>query len=114
MKKLCVSAFLILASLAILVTGPALAEQAAPQPAAPTVAAAPAPSAQPGCGQASDLAVVLSTKGEVCAVATPKSVAPDILAPLSFGRTCRCSCGQPCKTDADCDGGLCAAGITCC
>jgi len=33
----------------------------------------------------------------------------------AFGRTCRCSCGFPCKTDADCGpGGVCAAGITCC
>lgn len=32
-----------------------------------------------------------------------------------FGRTCRCSCGFPCKTNADCGpGGVCAAGITCC
>jgi len=32
------------------------------------------------------------------------------------GRTCRCSCGYPCKTDADCGGGLgsCRAGISCC
>ena len=29
-------------------------------------------------------------------------------------RTCRCSCGQPCKTDADCGGSVCAPGITCC
>jgi hypothetical protein len=29
-------------------------------------------------------------------------------------RTCRCSCGQPCKTSADCGGGVCAPGITCC
>lgn len=32
----------------------------------------------------------------------------------AFLRTCRCSCGQPCKTDADCGGGICSAGITCC
>jgi hypothetical protein len=33
----------------------------------------------------------------------------------AFGRTCRCSCGFPCKTNADCGpGGVCAAGITCC
>ena len=31
-----------------------------------------------------------------------------------FGRTCRCSCGQPCKTDADCGGNVCAPGISCC
>lgn len=30
-------------------------------------------------------------------------------------RTCKCSCGQPCQTDADCGlGGVCRAGITCC
>ncbi|MBZ5523078.1 MAG: hypothetical protein LAP21_12645 [Acidobacteriia bacterium] len=35
--------------------------------------------------------------------------------PVAFLRTCRCSCGQPCKTNADCGaGGICAAGITCC
>src|SRR5262249_50871863 len=29
-------------------------------------------------------------------------------------RTCRCSCGFPCTTNADCGpGGVCAAGITC-
>lgn len=32
-----------------------------------------------------------------------------------FFRTCRCSCGSPCKTNADCGpGGVCASGITCC
>lgn len=32
------------------------------------------------------------------------------------GRTCRCSCGYPCKTDADCGGaiGSCRGGISCC
>jgi hypothetical protein len=30
------------------------------------------------------------------------------------GRTCRCSCGFPCKTDADCGGGICSGGISCC
>ena len=29
-------------------------------------------------------------------------------------KTCRCSCGQPCTTNADCGGGICAPGITCC
>jgi hypothetical protein len=30
-------------------------------------------------------------------------------------RTCVCSCGYPCRTDADCGpGGRCGAGITCC
>lgn len=29
-------------------------------------------------------------------------------------KTCRCSCGFPCTTNADCGGGLCTYGITCC
>jgi hypothetical protein len=30
-------------------------------------------------------------------------------------KTCRCSCGQPCTTNADCGpGGACGVGITCC
>jgi hypothetical protein len=29
--------------------------------------------------------------------------------------TCQCSCGAPCRTNADCGpGGICRAGITCC
>ncbi|HEY6968500.1 MAG TPA: hypothetical protein VJA94_04790 [Candidatus Angelobacter sp.] len=29
-------------------------------------------------------------------------------------KTCRCSCGIPCTTNADCGGNVCAVGITCC
>ena len=29
-------------------------------------------------------------------------------------KTCRCSCGQPCTTNADCGGNVCGVGITCC
>ena len=36
-------------------------------------------------------------------------------AQLAIGtKTCRCSCGQPCTTNADCGGNICAVGITCC
>ncbi len=43
----------------------------------------------------------------------PGSAAKDQLA--AGGRTCRCSCGYPCKTNADCGpGGVCTAGISCC
>lgn len=31
-----------------------------------------------------------------------------------FRGTCRCSCGYPCQTDADCGGAPCMKGITCC
>jgi hypothetical protein len=34
---------------------------------------------------------------------------------VAFLKTCRCSCGQPCTTNADCGpGGACGVGITCC
>jgi hypothetical protein len=47
--------------------------------------------------------------------ATPASEVFTDLKP-SFGRTCRCSCGYPCTTDADCGGGIgsCQKGISCC
>ena len=33
----------------------------------------------------------------------------------AFLKTCRCSCGLPCTTNADCGpGGACGVGITCC
>ena len=36
-------------------------------------------------------------------------------ATVAFLKTCRCSCGQPCTTNADCGpGGACGVGITCC
>ena len=34
---------------------------------------------------------------------------------VAFLRTCGCSCGLPCRTNADCGpGGVCINGITCC
>lgn len=80
-------------------------------PAAPAVAAA-----QPGCQPALDLGKALQSKGETCsAIATPTTKAPEPEFLLG-GRTCRCSCGFPCTTDADCGGGVgsCRSGITCC
>ena len=51
----------------------------------------------------------LSLKSVFTAAATPQE------SNLVFGKTCKCSCGFPCKTNADCGpGGLCTAGISCC
>jgi hypothetical protein len=88
------------------------AETAAPAPPAPAVAAP----AQPGCGTGLELNLAAPNQGETCPVAQPASAAPDFLAPARFARrTCVCSCGYPCTTDADCGaGGRCGNGITCC
>lgn len=50
------------------------------------------------------------------ATVEPTASVGEILAAPPFKlRTCRCSCGFPCSTDADCGaGGLCTSGITCC
>jgi hypothetical protein len=87
------------------------AAKAADNPAAPVVAAA----AQPGCQPALDLGKLAAAKGQTC----PATVAPPTKAPepefLVGTRTCRCSCGFPCTTNADCGpGGVCSPGITCC
>ena len=99
---------------------PACAEGFAGGPAAPVaisvidpVTAAPS---DPGCAPALDLAAVLSSRSEVCPATTAPVVAtPELKARPPFLRTCVCSCGYPCSTDADCGpGGRCGPGITCC
>ena len=102
-----------LALLTALSLTPLCAEPSAPPQPVPTVQAEPAA----GCG--ADLALPTATsskaaKGEICPAAAPQDAVPDFMTKAG-GRTCRCSCGQPCKTDADCgSGGRCTAGITCC
>lgn len=92
---------------ATLIAVPAFAEEPAVPAAAPEAAS---PSDHPGCGETVDLAAMLG-KAEICPAEVPQNSVPE----LKVGRTCRCSCGQPCKKDADCGpGGLCTAGITCC
>ncbi len=57
----------------------------------------------------------LSLDGGACKAELPAE--PFLTAqPVHGGRTCRCSCGFPCKTDADCGGGIgsCRGGISCC
>ena len=70
-------------------------------------APAPAP-AQTGCGLSFELAPATPQAG-ICPATNP------VPEPLFAGRTCRCSCGHPCKTDADCGpGGICSGGYSCC
>ena len=112
MKKLLGLTIFALILLAVLGAGPA---NAAGNPAAPVVAAA----APPGCQPALDLGKLASTKGETCpATAAPRTMAPEpeFMAQPTRLKTCVCSCGLPCTSDADCGGALgsCRLGITCC
>jgi len=54
----------------------------------------------------------LSLKSVFAPELSPAAGTPIVLA--TGIRTCRCTCGLPCKTDADCGGNVCAPGITCC
>jgi len=75
---------------------------------APAVAPAPA---QAGCGLSFEQPPA-ATQAGLCSATVATNPVPE---PLFGGRTCRCSCGYPCKTDADCGlGGICSGGITCC
>ena len=107
---------LILAVAVLALAGAAPAAAATAPLAVPAaIAAAPAP-AQPGCGTGLNLNLATPGQGETCPAALPSSPEPEFMAkPVRF-RTCVCSCGFPCTTDADCGGGLgsCRAGITCC
>jgi hypothetical protein len=72
---------------------------------------APAPVA---CGQSpADLSILEADDGGICSAQPSAGTLED---PMRGGRTCRCSCGFPCKTDADCGGGIgsCRGGISCC
>ena len=103
---------LAMAVLALAGAAPASAETAVPTVPAPLVAA----QAQPGCGTGLELNLATPSQGETCPVAQPASAVPEFLARPFGGRTCVCSCGFPCTSDADCGGALgsCRKGITCC
>jgi hypothetical protein len=86
----------------------------AASPAAPVAALAAAVPVQPGCQPPLDLGKALKGQGATCPATAPKPQNPEPEF-LVGTRTCRCSCGFPCKTNADCGpGGVCTAGITCC
>ncbi|HEV2855716.1 MAG TPA: hypothetical protein VHC97_23210 [Thermoanaerobaculia bacterium] len=111
--KIFLVALFAVAALTALNAGPACADHGT-LAAAQVAAAAPAPE-QPGCQPSLDLGAVLDAKAQTCPAAPQEQIGtPDFI--VTGGRTCKCSCGYPCQTDADCGGavGSCRAGITCC
>jgi len=65
-------------------------------------------------GVTADLPSPVDLEGGFCPAVAPDDSSRDEAAQKPRFRTCRCSCGAPCLTDADCDGAPCTAGITCC
>jgi hypothetical protein len=89
-----------------------------PASAAPAAAPAGASAAlQAGCGTPALDLPALSAETPVCKAATPQPVAPfepDFM--VVYHGYCHCSCSRVpnCNTSADCGGGRCLGGITCC
>ena len=78
-----------------------------------TVAVSAAPASQGAATIKTSLQPDLSLKSVLSTPFASSATGGSMVA--AIGRTCKCSCGFPCKTDADCGpGGVCAAGITCC
>ncbi|HEX9940611.1 MAG TPA: hypothetical protein VGG03_01230 [Thermoanaerobaculia bacterium] len=110
MKRMLGFSVFALALVGVFGVGPAFAGELAAPAAPPAVA-----TVSPGCTPALDLAAVLSGQGELCPATAPDSATPEFMARPPRLRTCVCSCGYPCTTDADCGpGGTCGPGITCC
>ena len=92
--------------------GVASADKAALQPPGGVSASGQADCVQ--APQASDAPIFALSEGGACKTDPGQVTLPDWM--RAGGRTCRCSCGFPCKTDADCGGGVgsCRGGISCC
>ena len=56
----------------------------------------------------------LDSEGGACKATPAASPAPDLLGKPHRRGYCRCSCGSPCQTSADCEGASCDPFITCC
>lgn len=93
---------------------------AAVVPASAAPAAAPAGASatlQSGCGTPALDLPLLSTETPVCKASAPQPVVPfqpNFL--VTYHGHCHCSCSRvpDCNTSADCGGGACLGGITCC
>ncbi len=106
---------MLILALAVLALAGASPAAAAAEPLAVPAPAVAAP-AQPGCGAGLELNLTTPSQGETCSAALPANPEPEFMAKPPRFRTCVCSCGFSCTTDADCGGGLgsCRSGITCC
>jgi len=112
------SQFLVLMAFVGVLSLPALGDEVVTPTA--QVATDPAPvQATGGCNSDADAAslpFVQDTEEAFCPAEKPESAKPEWLQEARPRiRTCRCSCGYPCRSDEDCGpGGRCTVGITCC
>jgi hypothetical protein len=110
---LSIALVLLLIALSVPASGGAVsADKAASQPAVGSSGSDPANGWR--APQATDVPSFAVPEGGACRADTTPETLPAWA--RAGGRTCRCSCGYPCKTDADCGGGIgsCRGGISCC
>lgn len=110
MRKL--AGFAAVGTLAALLSfaSPAFAEEASSAAVAPAVSAATNP-----CAPASELEALFAAPEAALAAEVAGELTDFPSQTPALQKTCKCSCGrQPCSTSADCGGGFCSFGITCC
>lgn len=109
-SKLCTTVLLSLLALVCASATPAFAGQE-PTPATPTV------TSSTGCGSSVLDLVATTEQAPACKPESPAtgSAQPEFMV-SSFRGYCQCGCSNQknCNTDADCHGGRCLGGITCC
>ena len=106
-SKLCIT---VLLSLAFLAAAPASAGQE-PAPALQ------APASPAGCGSTILDLFTTNEQSPACKPASPAAGTPQPeFMVITYRGYCQCGCSnrKDCNTDADCHGGRCLGGITCC
>jgi hypothetical protein len=115
--KLCRTVLLSLVVLGLMAAIPAFAGQAPVQ--APAIQA-PALQAPAGCPPAAANLFATSGEAQICkvnqAVATPPAPTFMTITTTKYTGYCHCGCRfvKDCNTDADCGGGRCLGGVSCC
>lgn len=107
--------FVALVLVGALSQGPAFGgKDGAPAVDHPAAMSPPPAPVQPCAGTADTIAIPPAEELNYCPAEAPVSASPDWAAKPHRHGYCRCSCGYPCQSDADCGGASCDPFITCC
>lgn len=113
-SKLCTMVLLSLLAFAFVAAAPASASQ---EPAPAPALQAPVTTGSTGCASSALYLLTTHEQGPACKQQSPAAGIPQPeFMVSSFRGYCQCGCSNQknCNTDADCHGGRCLGGITCC
>lgn len=113
-SKLCTMVLLSLLALVFVAAAPAFAGQ---EPAPAPALQAPAVASPTGCAPSVLDLVAANEQAPACKPQSPAAGTPQPeFMVVTYRGYCQCGCSNKknCNTDADCHGGRCLGGITCC